>query len=278
MNNSKLLNYMKKKPKLYEESSSAFWDDEHISKQMLEAHLNPDMDGASRKHAFIRRSVNWIVQYCNGGDGKKLLDLGCGPGLYTELFAGEGFYVTGIDFSQRSINYAKQRAAENQKNIRYYCQNYLDIDYTNEFDVITLIYCDFGVLPPEDRIVLLRKVHKALKQDGILILDGFTRLFLDTFEEENTVQYLEHGFWAAEPYTVIQRNSLYGDTANTLEQYLIITETGCNCYNLWNQVYSPESLATEIEAGGFRKIEFFDDVAGKPFSGQSETICVAARK
>lgn len=86
---------MKHKPKVYEESSSAFWNDENISKFMLEAHLNPNFEGASRNHEFIQKSVNWIDEYCNGGNGKKLLDLGCGPGIYAELLADKGFHVTG---------------------------------------------------------------------------------------------------------------------------------------------------------------------------------------
>lgn len=39
--------------RLYEESDSAFWDDEHISKYMLKAHLNPDCDNASKKQKAI---------------------------------------------------------------------------------------------------------------------------------------------------------------------------------------------------------------------------------
>ncbi len=29
--------------------------------------------------------------------------------------------------------------------------NYLDMDYQDVFDAAVLIYCDFGVLPPENR-------------------------------------------------------------------------------------------------------------------------------
>lgn len=47
--NHNFLRYIKEKPKLYEKSSSAFWDDENISKYMLEAHLNQEEDGATRK-------------------------------------------------------------------------------------------------------------------------------------------------------------------------------------------------------------------------------------
>jgi len=62
-NNSsrKLIEYIKQKPQIYEASSSAFWDDENISGYMLEAHLDPDAEGATRKHEFIQRSADWIA-------------------------------------------------------------------------------------------------------------------------------------------------------------------------------------------------------------------------
>ena len=50
----KLFGFMKQKPQVYEASSSAFWDDENISRYMLEAHLDPDVEGATRKYAFIQ--------------------------------------------------------------------------------------------------------------------------------------------------------------------------------------------------------------------------------
>lgn len=267
---------MKQKPQVYEASSSAFWDDENISRNMLEAHLDPNVEGATRKHAFIQRSADWIAERCRGGAGKKLLDLGCGPGLYAELFDDRGFQVTGLDFSRRSIQYAKEHASKTKRDIRYEYKNYLEMNYEEAFDVITLIYCDFGVLPPKDRKTLLGKIKRALKQDGILILDGFTETL--PFQELETVQYQEEGFWSAGPHVHIQRNYKYPETANTLEQYLVVTEEDCHCYNLWNQRYSRESLKKEIESAGLCCIGFYDDVAGKAFTGRDTTICAVAEK
>ena len=167
--NNKIIDFLKSQPMLYAESDDAFWDDEHISKYMLAAHLNPDCDNASRKQEGILNSVNWITELSGGPTKKKLLDLGCGPGIYAELLAEKGFQVTGIDFSQRSVNYAIDSSKEKNLDITYHYQNYLDIDYEEEFDVVILIYCDFGVLSPENRSVLLRKIHQALKPGGILI-------------------------------------------------------------------------------------------------------------
>jgi len=74
-----------------------------------------------------------------------LLDIGCGPGLYAERFSSAGYSVTGVDFSKRSIAYAKEQTLLNKSNIEYHYQNYLTIDYKEKFDVITLIYCDYFI-------------------------------------------------------------------------------------------------------------------------------------
>lgn len=272
----RILEFLKEKPVLYAPSTVPFWDGEHISKGMLQAHLTPDIDGASRKHDFIEKSVRWIARDCGIKSGAKLLDLGCGPGMYTERFYREGFCVTGIDFSKRSIQYAASRAATEGMSIDYIYKNYLNIDFEDVFDIITLIYCDFGVLSPENRTVLLNKIRKALKPGGILILDGFTPRELDSFHQGRTIQYCGQGFWSPEPHMCIQSNILYPETGNYLEQYIIVTENDCQCYNNWNQVFTAESLKTELKDAGVKYIDLYDNAAGKTFTGLSSTICAVA--
>jgi len=82
------------RPAPFAPGESLFWDDPHISKQMLEAHLNPNIDAASRKPETIERSVNWLTQILDLKPGASILDLGCGPGLYASRFAQAGFHLT----------------------------------------------------------------------------------------------------------------------------------------------------------------------------------------
>lgn len=114
-------------PKVFEESEYNFWLDEYISKNLLKAHLNPNYEGASRKFEFINSSVNWIYEKFPVDKYNRVLDLGCGPGLYAERLYSKGYEITGIDFSKRSIEYAKQRALKENFDIEYETYNYLDI-------------------------------------------------------------------------------------------------------------------------------------------------------
>lgn len=276
--NSMVIDFFKNSPELYAESEDAFWDDEYISKHMLAAHLNPDCESASRKHEDIVASVEWITNLCEEATGKKLLDLGCGPGIYAELLAENGFKVTGIDFSKRSINYAIESSKAKGLDITYHYQNYLEIDYEAEFDMAILIYCDLGVLSPKDRSTLLKKVYRALKPGGILILDVFYETYVKIFEELQTINYQSGGFWSPEDYVVVQRNLYYEESKNTLEQYLIITEENCKQYNIWNQIYSKTSFEKEVLKAGFQNVRFFDDVRGNEFTGKKDTICGVFRR
>lgn len=277
--NREVIDFFKETPPVYAESSKPFWDDEHISKNMLAAHLNTEGDGASRKLDTIRDSVSWLCQYCGDVKGKRLLDLGCGPGLYSELLSDMGFSVTGIDFSKRSIEYARDHAKETGRDIDYRYQNYLEIDYEKEFDIAILVYYDYGVLSPRDREVLLAKVHRALKKGGIFVLDVLNKLQLSLFRETQSIIFENTGFWSPQPHVVIQRNVLYGETGNTLERYLVMTEDITECFNIWNQVYSKETFTAEISRRYFETRDLYDDICGSPFTGQAEGICgVFAKK
>ena len=273
----KLLNLMREYPALYEPSSAPFWDDAHISAQMLAAHLNPEWDAASRRMSFMLRSADWIAQRCGAGR-RQLLDLGCGPGLYADLFAQRGFEAVGVDISERSVEYAKKTASEKRQNNRFLCKNYLDIDFRNEFDAAVLIYCDFGVLPPSDRALLLKKVIGALRPGGLFFLDGHSLRHEECFQEGETVEYSDGGFWWPQPYVCIERARKYRETHNILNQNIIITQDKCEYYNIWNQIFTGQSLNAELETAGFAAVELYDDIAGSEYTGQGKDLCAVGIK
>lgn len=271
-----MFNELKKyttKPKLYAPSTNKFWDDEHISKGMLAAHLNPNWDAATRKPEFLDKSVDWISEIAPSSQYKLLLDLGCGPGLYAERFNSAGYSVTGVDFSKRSIAYAKEQTLLNKSTIEYHYQNYLTIDYIEQFDVITLIYCDYAALSITDRLILLRKVYQALKTNGKFIFDVFTPLMRKK-ESRSWEYYKESGFFSEKPHICLESVYHYDDEDNTeLRQSIVITEETVNCYNIWDHFFTKEALLSEIQTAGFSTFEFYGDIAGKEFSDSGETIC-----
>ncbi len=273
-----LIKYMRK-PTLFARSTAPFWDDPYISEQMLKAHLDPNMDLASRKHGTIDRSVKWIVKELGLQKGSRILDLGCGPGLYCTRFAKREFAVTGIDYSKRSIQYAKEYAIQNKLKIEYLYKDYLTIDYSNMFDVVTLIYCDFGVLSDRDRDLLLRKIHKSMKPGGSFLFDVCTPKYHDSVKEERTWKYEEKGFWRPIPYVLLTEKIKYPKQSVLLTQYFVFdNDLNFDIYRIWDHAYTKDSIRKALSDAGFNDMQFYRDITGREYSDNSETMCVIARK
>ena len=266
------------RPPLYKRSSAPFWEDEHISAQMLKAHLDPESDGASRNADFIDRSAQRIDSLFYG-KGAELLDLGCGPGLYAERFFRCGYRVTGMDISGRSIDHAKRSAAEQKLSVRYICQNYLTAEFEKQaFGFAVMIYCDYGALTPQERQIVLKKVFSCLKNGGKFLLDVFSPTFFAGFVEGQTWEVCPHGgFWNGSPHVLLQSRYRYPSRV-TLERSIVLTETKHYEYNIWNTCFSREELIDEVRGAGFSVCGTRGDVAGTPYADDSPTMALLLEK
>ncbi|MCL2472498.1 MAG: hypothetical protein FWF26_02365 [Treponema sp.] len=87
--------------KLYQRSLESIWTDDYISKSLLSAHLDESNDDASRKYENRIKIENLINK--NVKTNSKIIDLGCGPGLYSFELGKLGHRVLGVDFNKKSI-------------------------------------------------------------------------------------------------------------------------------------------------------------------------------
>jgi len=260
-------------------SASDLWTDEHTSQQMLSFHLNEAIDVSSRNSEFINRSVEWIATEFNIGRGYKIVDFGCGPGLYAAGLAKRGAIVTGIDFSKRSIEYAKDVAAREQLNISYVNQNYLDFETEDRFDLVLMIMCDFCALSPTQRKKLLRKFREILKQSGSVLLDVYS---LSEFEQKEEVATYEinqlNGFWSPSKYYGFLNTFKYDKEKVALDKYTIIELNRTRTVYNWLQYFAPEDLEREFRESGFSVKGLYSDVAGNPFDRKSEEFAVISNR
>lgn len=273
-----LIKYLNK-PQLYESSTNQFWNDEYISKYVLDSHLNPGVDMASRKPEFIDQSVYWITSIAPPSQFHCLLDLGCGPGLYAERFSQAGYSVIGIDFSKRSIEYARRQTAVHKSGISYFYQDYMTMDYDSCLDVITLIYCDFGVLSTNNRATLMSKVYRALKPGGKFILDVFTPIQHQDKKETCDWEYHPNGgFWDEQPYLCLNSFHRYDEDNTVLNQTIVINENRVECYNIWEHCFTKNTLLSEAQTAGFTQYELYGDASGKKYDEQGNIICAVLTK
>lgn len=260
-------------------TASDLWTDEHTSAQMLSFHLNRAIDVASRNTGFIERSVEWISSRLNIFQGTAVADFGCGPGLYTLRLARRGVNVTGIDFSARSIAYAKEAAAQERLNISYLKQNYLEFDTADRFDLVLMIMCDFCALSPTQRKGILDRFHRVLKPDGSVLLDIYSLSAFEKREESATYEAnLLHGFWSPNPYHGFLDTFRYEREKVVLDKYTIVEAKRTRTVYNWLQYFTPEGLGKELMESGFAVEGLYSDVAGTPYDRESNEFAVIARR
>ena len=268
------------KPPVFEKSEDVFWTEPYISSHILNAHLNPETDDASRNPETIQKSAAWIADRTGGGSGRRLLDLGCGPGLYCAELNRLGFDVTGIDYSKNSIDYARTAAKNEGHFISYIHDDYIRTSLPSGFDVVTMIYGDFCTLSEYDRDLLLWKLRKVLNTGGYFIFDVFTK----RYEKEHRLKtdwYFQKtdGFWHPKSHLVLEQSFEYPEYDTYLNQYLVLSSgSSIKKYHIWHHYYSKKTIESVLEKHRLKITDLYGDLTGAPFDPQSEWIGVVCRR
>ncbi len=260
-------------------TADALWTDEHISKKILESHLNEDIEVSIQNEEFINSSVDWIVTQFGIDKNTYVADFGCGMGQYATRFAEKEANVTGIDFSERFIRHAKEVAKQKGVDINFIQQNYIEVKTEKRFDLITLLLCDFCALNPAQRRTMLTKFYKFLKPGGAVFIDVYS---LNAFNQRVDTETYEHsrldGFWSPENYYCFQNTFKYDKENVILDKYTIIEEKRTRTIYNWLQYFSVDTLREEFEENGFKVEGFYSDVTGTTISPESLEIVTVAKK
>lgn len=277
----KILSKINEKPGVFSQyTAEKLWNTPHIAKQMLKFHLTEDVDAASRNKKFIDSSVKWLIDKFDIDETKTIIDFGCGPGLYALPLAKTGASVIGVDFSENSLEYAKNVANEEHiENIEYRQQNYLNYSGENQADLIIMIMCDFTALNPTQRKKMLEVAKKALKPNGKFIFDVYSK---NHFEKQQEEQFyglnIMQQFWGAADYYCFTNRFKYQEEKVILEKYTIFSqEETFDVYN-WFQCFDKEMITKECEAAGLIVHEIIGNVAGIAFSDQENEFAIIVGK
>jgi ubiquinone/menaquinone biosynthesis C-methylase UbiE len=265
------------KPRSYQKSTAKFWDDPHISTQMLNFHLDPEVEAASKKAETIKAETGFIIKTIQLNQTKTVIDLGCGPGLYVDEFAKAAGSVLGIDLSQNSIDYACKTILPHHKNLSFKQMNYLTLQDESLYDLATLIYYDFGALNLQEQDDLLTRVHRSLKKNGTLVLDVLTDQA--RHEESMDLKFYQNGFWSSEPYVEIHRKFVFKDPLIRADQYTLIDESGhVRIIRNYDRLYTMSEITNLLMDHGFRITGIYRNLQGDPLTVESTTMGLFAQK
>ncbi|KAJ3662963.1 hypothetical protein Zmor_007277 [Zophobas morio] len=146
----------------------------------------------------VERTIEWIKKQESISKNSKILDIGCGNGMFlVELFTQGYVNSFGMDYSEDAIELAKSIAQKRNFKIEYSVCNILE-GLEGQFDVIhdkgTYDAISLNANIKEHRVTYLKNIFKGLTDTGLFIITScnwtkneLVEQFTDYFELVNEI-------------------------------------------------------------------------------------------
>ncbi len=268
-------------PTPWVEGDNIPWNDPQFSERMLHEHLSQEHDAASRRSKKIDQHVGWIHRHLLSGQHTHILDLCCGPGLYTSRLARLGHDCLGIDYSPASIAYAQNHSKTEKLRCTYLLEDIRVAEYGSPFGLVMLLFGEFNIFRPVDAGNILKKALAALTRDGVLLMETHTFEAIQEKGEEGTAwRTIEKGLFSDCPHIFLEESFWEPDGKTATKRYHIIdAATGTIQKHARSlQAYTKSQYRSILGDCGFPSVDFYPSLIGKEDQSQSDFIAIVAER
>ena len=256
------------------------WDDPVFSQRMIREHLTQDHDSASRRADTIDRHVAWIHATLLSGRPTRILDLGCGPGLYASRLAALGHTCAGIDFAPASIAYAREQAEQTGLACRYVQSDIRTADYGADYGLAMLIFGEFNVFSRTDAAAILHKTRASLNDGGLLLLEPHTFAAVCQRGDQSWWHAAERGLFSENAHVLLYESAWDRKSRTTTERYHVVgAATGSVTRHASTmQAYTDAEYSALLVECGFGGVQFYPSLCGAKDESQPDYFALVARK
>jgi SAM-dependent methyltransferase len=279
----KLIDLIRRKsiPEPWAEGEKIPWNDPEFSKRMLLEHLSQEHDAASRRFETIDKHVRWIHDQVLKGEPARILDLGCGPGLYTHRLARLGHRCVGIDFSPASIAYAKEQAGAAGLECKYIQEDIRSADYGGGYGLVMSIFGEFNVFRASEAGQILKKACRALAPGGFLLLEPHPfETIVEIGKQPRSWYSTEKGLFSEKPHLYLQENFWDSKSNVAIQRYYIVDAAAGDVafHSSSMQAYTDEEYLALLAECGFGGAVIYPSLGGNADSPRSSLLGILSQK
>ncbi|MFF7456493.1 class I SAM-dependent methyltransferase [Kitasatospora sp. NPDC008115] len=204
--------------------------------------------------------------------GSRVLDLCCGPGVFSVPLARRGHAVTGVDLSPPMLERARRLADGAGAKVTFVRADARTYEAPGEFDVVLNMFTSFGYFEdPADNARVLRTMHDSLTPGGTLVLDlAGKELLARRVTPPKVVRRGED--------LVVQTDTVLDDWARLRSDWVLVRGERVTRATLVWFVYSAVELRRMAEEAGFERIEVFGGFDGRPYDEDAERLVLRAAR
>lgn len=264
-------------PVPWAEGDNIPWHAPAFSERMLREHLSQSHDAASRRATIIQQHVEWIHNDVLRSKPARILDLGCGPGLYCAALAQRGHTCVGVDYAPASIRHA--RDITQGLPCEFIFDDLRNANYGAGFDLAMQIYGEINVFKPADAAVILRKAKAALNAGGTLLLEAHTADVVRRMgHEPATWSTHARGLFADSPYLYLHESDWDEPAQVATHRHIIVDAASAEVtrYASSIQAYDEEGYRDLLRSAGFDEVRILPALASEALTSPSDFIALVA--
>lgn len=201
--------------------------------------------------------VSLLQEECRG---RKILDFGCGTGIFCENFAKNGYDVVGVDCSEDMIAYAKENHSGG-KNITYFCEDIRNFKIPLVFDgVCALSHVVCYQASNDDLLQVFLNAYSHLQEGGIFVFDFYHQAGIFTHNLEARIKRVQHNEITITRFSEAKFD-LMENCIDCSYKYLIEDRDNKPLFLESNdkmRFFSLKELEYCLKSIGFKVVDFFD--------------------
>lgn len=206
-----------------------------------------------------------------------LLDLACGTGSISEVMAGLGYDVIGVDLSEEMLGMAIEKKFDSGLNIQYLCQDMRHFEMYGTIDVTICALDSINHLASLDDVgKVFKNVAFFSEQEGLFIFDVNTAYKHYNILANNTFTY------ETEDVYCVWENTLVPETGEVKMNLEFFEREENGMYSRSNdsfseKAYSEEDIERLLAESGFEVLAKYGDDTFEPPTETSQRIVYVAR-
>lgn len=218
--------------------------------------------------------VEWVASHVSSG---KLLDVACGTGTLSQLFAEMGYDVTASDLSQDMLTIANQRFQLASQSIPVLQLSMDQLEGLSGFDIVTIAIDSLNYLQSEEQVQrTFKEIYHALNPGGHFFFDVHSLHKVDTVfmdspfvYDAEEIAYIWHTEPGHTPHSVVHDMTFFVQQDQLFERFEETHE---------QRTFPVEVYTNWLEVAGFTVESVTADFSSEQPKPDSERIFFYARK
>ncbi len=222
----------------------------------------------------VSLEVTFVEESLGIQRGGVVLDLACGNGQHAVELASRGYNVVGYDLSLTMLALAADEAQERGQKLNFLQGDMREMAFEEMFDAVYSWSTSFGFFDEEKNSSVLRRVHRALRQSGMFLLDLVNRDYivsrlptLNWFEGDGCVCIDDAQFDSITSRLRVKRTVMREDGKSREVEYSV-------------RLYALHEIGKMLHEAGFKVVEVSGHpaMAGAYFGADSPRMIILAER